>query len=126
MEFNKVQDSEANNESLYMSHLKSKMNCDKSNGSGKIIISIEMDQHENVTTISVSTPLSCDCLPDCISEETNDNMPYHVFVHNGLLTTSINFVHNKEGALEDLLQIISSLIAKTTSMKLALEVISNG
>lgn len=126
MEFNKVQDSEANNESLYMSHLKSKMNCDKSNGSGKLIISIEMDQHENVTTVSVSTPLSCDCLPDCISEGTNDDRLYHISVDNGLLTTSINLIHSNEGALDDLLEIISSLIAKTASMKLALEVISNG
>ncbi len=126
MEFKKLPDAEGNTENAYLSQLESKMNCGKSNGNDKFIINIELDGSENLTTVSVSTPLSCGFIPDCISEETCKNRLYHVSVNDGLLTTSVNLMRHKDGALDDLLEIISSMMAKTASMKLALEVINNG
>lgn len=126
MEFKKLPDADSNTENAYLSQLESKMNCGKSNGNDKFIINIELDGSENLTTVSVSTPLSCGFIPDCISEETCKNRLYHVSVNDGLLTTSVNLMRHKDGALDDLLEIISSMMAKTASMKLALEVINNG
>ena len=115
---------EKETEETYLSSLQDKYNRCVCADNGDVDIHISLTDSAKIVKVTVIIPLSFDCRSMQLNGMGNDFCGYSVA--DGKLKATAFVLRQNEGAISDLSEIISALIAKASSMKLALEVIENG